>query len=455
MTLNRRLIMSGMALMAIILALAALLITLLVNRQFDQYVTSGQTNSMETYYEQISVALLSDNEDNLALIGTNAVTEDFYIEVLLQDGSLLYGSQNITGMSRMGDNVSLLQLENMPMYRGIEVKSWVIDGEDRDYLLNIGYNTGQGLSEEARRFKNSVYGGIFITFIIGMVISFLVSQRLAKPISTELVLVSQGAKKIASGELDHRLPSGGTVKEIADLKEVMNGMAITLGEQDDLRRNLVATVSHEVKTPLTVLKSQVEALIDGIYEPTHDRFDQCRDEILRLEALMARMDDYDYFAEGSYVLNLTRFSLLEELQALSTILKPQFEKKDLLISISVDSDLFIRTDRYKLRQILYNLLSNAYKFSDHGTTVGLKGTMSHDICSIEVSNKGLAISEVEQEVVFNQRYRSKNADMKDPHGKGLGLFISRSLAEVLDGNLRIIESNEQQTIFRLELKVNL
>lgn len=444
--------MSGMVLIVGILLVTALLITLLVNRQFNQYVSSAYLKGMDGYYEEMTQALVDSNGADVMAIGTSAAAEGYYVELLSEEGEMVYASQNISAMTMMGRSVSLLQMKNMPMYSGIEVKSWAIDVEGAEYLLNIGYDTGEGLSEDARRFKNSVYLGILVAFIIGIFFSYIGSRLMAKPISEDILFLKEGVKKIQSGQLSHRFDNHSSVGEISDLKQSMNDMAVTLLEQEELRKDLVSTVSHEVKTPLTVLKSQIDAFVDGIHQPTEDKLLKCKDEIVRLESLMARMEDYDTYAQASYVLNQSEFSMSEEIEALAIILKPQFDKKDLTLKMTFEEKGIIRTDRNKLRQIMYNLLSNAYKFSHESTVVRIRAAIKDRGLVIDVANKGLMIEDQEQKAVFDPRYRADNANSKDPHGKGLGLHISQGLAEFLGGSLELVRSNEEETMFRLKLK---
>ena len=452
MTLSKRLIISGMIQIASILVITALLITVFVNRQFNQYVTSGYLEGMDKYHNQIRQSLDLDQGDELTTIGSTAVTEGYYLEILSESSDIIYASQNISSKSMMGRGVSLLQMKNMPMYSGLEVKSWAIETMDASYLLNIGYDLDEGLSEDARRFKYSVYGGIFLALLIGILFSYIGSRLLAKPMVKEIKGLKDGAKKIQLGQLSYRFEEASSIHEISELKISMNQMAATLLEQEEIRKELVATVNHEVKTPLTVLKSQIDAFTDGIQVPTSDSLKKCKDEIIRIETLMSRMEDYDQFTGENQVLNLSTFSLKEEVLALSTILQPQFDKKSLAFTATIVGDSWIQTDRYKLRQILYNLLSNAYKFSNEGTGIGIQVSIHDHNYIIDVSNQGLIIDGKEEKLIFDARYRAGNANKKDPHGRGLGLHISRTLANCLKGRLSLVQSNEEATVFRLTIE---
>lgn len=451
MTVRKRLIVGSMILVISILGLTTLLIITLVNRQFDQYVTSDFLSQMDDIHEAVSLALSEGEGEEMEKIGSSAVVDGYYVEILTEDGDLYYVSPNIASSNMMGRSVSLLQMKNMPMYSGIEVKSWVIESSEPLYLLNIGYMAGDGLSEDAGRFKRSVYLGILMALITGVGLSYMGSRVLAKPLIVDMHELQDGVVKIQSGALHHRFETESSVKEIEGLKHSINEMASTLLNQEEVRKDLVATVSHEVKTPLTVLKSQIDAFMDGIHSPTPERLNQCKDEIIRLERLLESMNDFDEFSTSNYLMNRSEFSIKEELEALSIILKPQFDRKGLSMKVSVLEEVHIRTDRYKLRQVVYNLLSNAYKFSFEGTEVDITGTLDGDDLILEVRNQGLIIKEKDQVSIFEPRYRASDADAKDPHGKGLGLHISRTLMEVLGGRIELVKSSEAETVFRVVL----
>lgn len=451
MTVSKRLIISSMVLVISILGLTTVLIITLVNRQFNQYVTSDFLAGMDIIREDVSQALIEDEVDQIEKIGSSAVVDGYFVEIVSENGDVYYVSPNIASTNMMGRNVSLLQMENMPMYSGIKVKSWVIESSESSYLLNIGYIAGDGLSEDARRFKNSVYLGIILALIIGIGLSYIGSRLLAKPLRDDMKELQEGVAKIQTGELHHRFDTDSSVSEIEELKESINKMASNLLNQEEMRKDLVATVSHEVKTPLTVLKSQIDAFIDGTFSPSTERLNKCKDEIVSLERLMESMDNFNEFSASNYLLSQSVFSIKEELEALSIILKPQFDRKALTMKVSIEEDVNIKTDRYKLRQVIYNLLSNAYKFSFEGTVVDVAGTLDSEDLILEVRNQGLIIKEKDQVSIFQPRYRAADADSKDPHGKGLGLHISRTLLEALGGRIELIQSSEDETVFRVVL----
>ncbi len=288
MTLNKRLVLGSMILIFSTLLMTAVLVTYLVNRQFDQYLTEAHEGNLERLQIEVSTLLQSGVDESLDDIGLFAVTEGYYLEVMNEEGTTLYASQNINAVNMMGREVSLLQMQNMPMYSGIEVLSYAIAGKNgQNYLLNLGFDRKAGLSGDAARFKTTVYYGIAAAMCLALTVGSVLSYVLAKPVAGDIAKAADAAEAIISGDKSGRLEEKASVTEVAKLNSSMNRMSKVLSEQEDLRRNLIETVSHEVKTPLTVLKTQIDAFIDGIYEPELLRLEKCRDEIIRLEGWIA------------------------------------------------------------------------------------------------------------------------------------------------------------------------
>lgn len=455
MNLNRRLIIGSMVLVCVTLVLTSVLTTYLINRQFNVYLTETHKNNLEKIQESVTESLSASDETSFDEVGLFAVSEGYYMEVMDGEGDILYATQNINGPGMMGRQTSILQMRNMHMFSGIDVSSTLIKGADgKEFLLNIGYVQVEGVSEEAASFKNTVYKAVLISLIISLIVGYLLSRKMAKPISEEIRKVSSAAEEIAGGNLNVKVANQASIVEIKELNKAMDVMAETLSEQEMIRRELVETVSHEVKTPLTVLKSQVDAFLDGIYQPDETRLGKCRDEIERLEGLLKRMDDYSSFAEAGYVIDLDTFSVEDELQALSSILAPQFAKKNMGITVDSEDLPDVTQDRYKFRQIMYNLLSNAYKFAHDGSEVAIDVKSDMDAFLVSVKNHGLKIGEEERSAIFKARYRGSDADSMDPHGKGLGLKIVKSLSEAMGGQVWLERSDDEATVFIVRLPMN-
>lgn len=455
MKLKNKLVLSSMGLVIVTLTLVLIIFIIMINSQFNGYLDQIKENHRSRVIEEITQILQEESENSFEDISLYAAMNGFHVELLSKEGDILFTSGDLNGHGMMGREVSLLQIQTMPMYADIEVTSHLITSGQEEYLLNLGFMADDSLSTEARQFVKTIYITAGITFLLALILAYSVSIKLAKPISADMRAIEDKAGQITQGDYTGRLETSESIEEIKSLHLSIEDMATTLHEQESLRKDLLETVSHEVKTPLTVLRSQVESFLDGVYEPDQLRLEKCLDEIQRLELLMERMEDAQILDKHKYLLDNTEFSLEEELEAIGIILAPQFTKKNLEIQIKGQAIGNIIHDRFKLRQILYNLLSNAYKFSDPGTTVTIEKSQPKDhVFQIRVTNRGIVIGEEDTGKIFESHYRSQAALQADPYGKGLGLNISKNLADRMKGQLDLVSSDEEATVFALELPIS-
>ena len=294
MKLNKRLVLGSMTLVLITLTITSLLFTFLINRQFNRYLTDSHLSQLAYITTSMEDIVSGVSEETFEAIGLYAAAEDYYIEVMDEQGEVVYQSQNLANANPMGRQMTLLQMKNMPMFSEVEVSSYLIPAEKgQNYLMTLGYNRGASLSVDALRFKKTIYYTVAIALVIASMLGYFISQWIARPLSREIETAASAANQIASGDMKVELNGDVGIIEIAELNQAITSMADTLSEQEGLRKDLIEMVNHEVKTPLTVLKSQIDAFLEGVFKPEPHRLEKCKDEIVRLEGLMSRMEDYN------------------------------------------------------------------------------------------------------------------------------------------------------------------
>jgi len=452
MTLQKRLIIGFMLMTLIALGITGLISTLLINNQFDTYLLSQHKRKVENIMDIASDVLNGSEDITIEDMSIYAVAENYYVEILDESGNILFATPNQIQQHMMGRRLTLAQMRNMPMYSDIAIENKIIESDSREqFLVQVGFSNNIGLSDDANRFKWTLYRSIGLSVMISMGIALLLSMRFSSPVSKSVQNVSESANKIATGHLYTRLSEDHSILELKQLHESMNGMAHILEEQEQLRKGVIDAISHEVKTPLTVLKSHLEAFVDNVMKPTPEKFQNCYDEIIRLEKLLENMDQVNDLNTQSMVLSVSPFELVEEIRSISDILKPQFQKKDMVVELESDEDVMVEMDRYKMRQVMYNLLSNAYKFSEPQSHVTIVIHEKDELVEIEVRNKGLVVPEEEQQRLFESRYRGAGANAYDPHGKGLGLKITKDLVVFMGGEIELIKSDQEYTSFTFRL----
>lgn len=222
----------------------------------------------------------------------------------------------------------------------------------------------------------------------------------------------------------------------AALGEELAALAVGLRTERDLRSRLTRDIAHEFRTPLAVLRSQVEAIQDGVWAPTVARMELFAQEIGRLSGLV---EDLDHLADAeaqSLALARSQFSLRELLDGLTDSFEPLFARKGLEFRYDPPAEfLQLHADRDKVGRIIINLLSNAYKYTPEGGRVALAAWLTDTEVMIGVADTGPGIAVPDMQHLFDRSFRGRLE--RGIGGSGLGLTIARTLAEAHGGRIEV------------------
>lgn len=253
-------------------------------------------------------------------------------------------------------------------------------------------------------------------------------------------------------------------KELQTLADDFNEMVKALGdsftaleksEQD--KSNLVAQLGHDIKTPITAVKNQIEAIQDGII--SRDEIDQTLDQMAfqidRLSSLTKQLMEVAVMEKATAQSAVNQEQKIWLDQFLLTLLSSFdyiLRKKQQKIKLEVDPEIkTLTTDEGKLNRILTNLIENASKYSPENTTIYLKIENREETIIFSIKDEGFGIRWEEQQKIFERLYRVEKSRNPETGGSGLGLYISKSLAEQLGGTLKVTSEYERGSIFYLSL----
>ncbi|ELC8443611.1 HAMP domain-containing histidine kinase [Clostridium perfringens] len=264
------------------------------------------------------------------------------------------------------------------------------------------------------------------------IIGFIISKSITKPINKLMTK----AKYISNGDYDKKIDINTDILEINDLINSINNLSQSIKEQESIRKRLTGDISHELKTPLTNIQSHLEAMIDGIWEPTEERLISVKEEAERLTSLVSDMQKLNKYDEYSMkikkdVVNISDVICFVVFQfsnlAKSKKIKIEYEKKD--IQISCDKD--------KITQALVNILSNAIRYSNEGSTIVIEEKLKDDKLSISIEDQGLGISAEDLPYVFERFYRADKSRTRATGGTGIGLTIVKSIVTSHGGEVKV------------------
>ncbi|EJT5939093.1 TPA: HAMP domain-containing histidine kinase [Clostridium perfringens] len=280
---------------------------------------------------------------------------------------------------------------------------------------------------------NKIILGIGVLLILAStVIGFIISRSITRPINKLMTK----AKYISKGEYDKKIEINTDILEINDLINSINNLSQSIKEQENIRKRLTGDISHELKTPLTNIQSHLEAMIDGIWEPTEERLLSVKEEAERLSSLVSDMQKLNKYDESSIKLKKDNVNICDIIcfvifqfsnLAKSKNIKIEYEKKN--INLYCDKD--------KITQALVNILSNAIRYSNEGSTIFIGEKLKDNKVIISIEDQGIGISEEDLKYVFERFYRADKSRTRATGGTGIGLTIVKSIVSSHGGEVKL------------------
>jgi len=286
---------------------------------------------------------------------------------------------------------------------------------------------------------------VFFIFIVSGVL-YVSAKKMTKPIED----ISNSALAIANGEILEDMTKTGYY-ELNALIDSFNYMKSELNRIDEDKKAFIGMISHEIKTPLTVISGYLEAIHDGLLDK--DELDESLEiiyrETKRLTQLTKEIVTKTKNKDMEFYLNPSFFKLKPILEEMIKLSKVNIEKH-IDFSLSCDDNTTLYADEKQLRQILSNLFSNAIKYSGDSVHISLSCFVEEEQLCIRVEDDGLGIKKDELEKVFQKYYRIKNTVTRQ-EGSGLGLSIVKKLVDLHHGTIDITSTYKKGTIVTVKL----
>jgi len=269
--------------------------------------------------------------------------------------------------------------------------------------------------------------------IFGVVGVLLLARKLLSPVRD----LTNAAVRLGQGDLTQRVDVKGK-DEISQLSMTFNSMAEALENSEHQRRNLISDVAHELRTPLSNMQGYVEAVRDGLLEPTTSTMKTLHEQTLQLTGLVEDLRILAQADSGNLALNSDYVDLDEILKELADSFGPRMESKAVNFSLVVEGELpMIYGDRLRINQILSNLLDNAANYTSEGEKISVSAAVSGSWVKIQVSDTGEGISEEGISRIFDRFYREDRSRNRSTGGSGLGLAITKQLVEAHNGTIKV------------------
>ena len=309
-------------------------------------------------------------------------------------------------------------------------------------LGGLGFGNGQGRGARVSEadlntaLDESLVPALLIgtaaALVVAAMVAWAVGSKLLRPIDE----LGAATRRMAVGDYSVQVPVP-TEVELASLANDVNQLGAHLANTEQRRSLLLGEVTHELRTPITVIRGQMEGLIDGVVAPSDEVYVTVADEASRLQRLVDDLTMLSRADEGALRIVPTELDLAAVATSAAEHLRPQFDYEQVALVIDNPTPVHVSGDSDRLTQVITNLLGNALGHTPSGGVVTIRSGREAAQAWVEVSDTGTGISADELGHIFDRFYRGTETGTGRPAraGRGIGLTIARSLARAHDGDV--------------------
>lgn len=269
-----------------------------------------------------------------------------------------------------------------------------------------------------------------VVLLLSACLALLLATRLVRPLKN----ITGATHALAHGDYSVRV-SIDSDDELGRLAADFNALALAMEHTEGTRRRWVADISHELRTPLTFLRSQVEAILDGVRQPTTETVMAVHNEIMRFSRLVDDLYQLSMSDVGAQSYRKDEVTLSEVIQQALSISTPEFSAKSITVQYEAADNVAVFGDAERLRQLFGNLLDNSLKYTDPGGELSVKVVEDGGRVIIDVQDSPPGVAEDELEKLFERLYRVESSRSRATGGAGLGLAICRNIVEAHEGSI--------------------
>jgi signal transduction histidine kinase len=461
LNLKKELIISYLIIVLICISITGVLLDRFIKSEFQKYIITIQKKESEEIVSRIKNQFNKENQWNyveLENIGIEALEKGFIVRIndykqnILWDANIHSSNECEYMMSSISENMEKFCNTSNAGY--VENEYVIKDQENLIGTVIIGYYGPFYYNDNDIMFLNTLNKVLIVVGIISALLALIVGVFIAEKLSKPIAKVIESTKDIAKGKYSTRIHHKTSTKEVNNLIDSVNNMASCLEENQYLQKRLTEDISHELRTPLTTLQGNLEAMIDGLLEPTNERLEICYEEILRLTRMTKDLEKLSYYEKENLVLQKSKFDIYDVLKSLVKNFENQVTNKKIVVEL-LGKPLEIYADKDKLFQAIINIIANSIKYTKDNGEIIIKLTQAKETVFISIKDSGIGIKKEHINKVFNRLYRVDESRNKETGGRGLGLTITKAIVEAHNGKITIESKENKGTEIIIEIPQNI
>jgi signal transduction histidine kinase len=369
------------------------------------------------YYRQLSW------EGVQSVVGDTSHVSGTHIILVGANGTVIADSQGkLLGMNYTGSSDDHINLYFFTAFLG---------------SVYITTDLGAGPYVAFRRLSMSINRSLLLGGSVAIVIAFVLTFVLSRRMSSPIGVLAETARRLGQGDLSQRVQFQGK-GEVGMLAQAFNSMAADLERAEQLRRNLVADVAHELRTPLSNIQGYLEAIRDRVVKPNAATIRSLSEETVLLSRLVNELQELSLAEAGELKLVYQAEDIAKLIKQAVTPWQPKVSAKEISLSLDLPDNLpLVNIDWPRVNQVLHNLLENAVTYTRKGGTINVAAITQGDWVEVSVSDTGEGIPAEDLPHIFERLYRVDKSRARATGGSGLGLTIAKRLVEAHGGKITV------------------
>ena len=421
----------------LILSLVIICILWLVQALFfNSLYRSQKINDLELVANKIKRPYQNKNLDT---INNLAMERSVCIQILNSDFSTIYNSTYFgKGCLQTMDRSNNFQVDFIFSNKNkdtFEVINKELDTTTFVYAIKLDNNSYAFINANIKPIEGTVSlitkELVIITFLI-LILSFVLSYFIANHISNPIKEISSSANDLAKGNFNTSFNNDSNILELDELSNSLNYAKDELSKTEEYRRDLMANVSHDLKTPLTMIKAYAEMIVDLHSKDKKKQKEDVNTIVSETDRLTLLVNDILELSKTQSNIDTLEYSEFDLIELINNILnKYTYLEKDnykFIFNHNEDS-IIIKADKTKLEQVIYNLINNAINYTGDDNTVTINVTNTNDIL-VEIIDSGKGIKDEDLPYIWDRYYKNKKKHKRNLVGTGLGLSIVKNILEL-------------------------
>lgn len=418
--------------------LSVIINSFVLSTLINSYFVDNSIKNYEHNYEQIvefTRKALSESYTNQQLtnqLETHIIDPIVEIKLFDLDGNLLAHVNNESSMmNSMMKNHMMNRMMGAPA-EGIDS----VEISDAGILLgrlDVVRYSSVGNSLQSRMFSVALIRNSIFSFVMVLLLMLIVGSVLSRRMSRDLRNTATMATNIDLGNDIYTEKS--KVQEIRIIQQSLDTLQSKLKLKQVSRKKMLDELVHQTRTPLTILKTHLEGFEDGVIEMTTEEIKTCEAQIDNITAIISNMSTMIDAEKDIKAIQVEDIEINQLLRQIIGALKVQFDKKQINLSLLSHKKIFFKSDRYILSQSIYNILTNAYKFTEPHGDVSVSYTANETDVIIKIEDTGMGIREVDKAHLFDAYFRSSNT--ANIPGEGIGLYVVKENMIKIYGDISV------------------